>query len=124
MTDHELEKINKVRRQHGKSILSRQQIESIKSGESYRAARREVPDSGMDASGFLFGYLTGIPISPTRGISAESVVGSMLHDNSDTRQDSAGSQDTSSAADTSSSADTSSPDTSSPTDTSSPSTSE
>lgn len=120
MTDHELDKINKVRRQHGKSILSRQQVESIKSGSDYRAARREVPDSGMDASGFLFGYLTGIPISPTRGISAESVVGSMLHDNSDTRQDNAGSQP---AADTSS-ADTSSPDTSSPSDTLSPSTSE
>ena len=116
MTDHELDKINKVRRQHGKSILSRQQAESIKNGDDYRAAQRQASDSGMDVGGFLFGYLTGMPISPTHGISAESIVGSMLHDSSDatvTRQDNAGSQDSSPAADTSSS------DTSSPSDTSS-----
>jgi len=37
--------------------------------------------SGFDSSGFIFGLTTGVPISPARGISAESMIGASLHSN-------------------------------------------
>lgn len=44
--------------------------------------RRPSDDAGFDTTGFAFGLATGMPISPSRGVSAEAIVGSRLHSNS------------------------------------------
>lgn len=73
VTDRELEKINIMRKRRGLSPLTRSQaIAAVASAPSR-------DDDGFDEIGFLMGIATGIPISPSHGISAGSIAGAMLH---------------------------------------------
>jgi len=36
-------------------------------------------DAGLDVAGFAIGYATGIPISPSHGVSGAALVGAALH---------------------------------------------
>ena len=40
---------------------------------------RKDQDDGFDGTGFAIGMMTGIPLSPTRGISVGSMIGAALH---------------------------------------------
>jgi len=44
-------------------------------GRSQASAR----DDGFDSSGFAIGMITGVPISPSHGISTGSLIGAALH---------------------------------------------
>lgn len=47
----------------------------------YAAKRAEVvnSDPGFDTAGFAFGLATGMPISPSHGVSSGSVLGASMH---------------------------------------------
>lgn len=65
--------------------------------------RRRCEDDDFDTSGFALGMMTGVPLSPTYGVSTGAILGAALH------EDPSPSSDTSSPApDTSSSSDSSS----------------
>lgn len=53
-------------------------------------------DEGFDSSGFVFGLATGVPISPARGMSMESVLGASIHNSNEAVINSAAHCDTSS----------------------------
>lgn len=36
-------------------------------------------DNGFDATGFMFGFATGVPISPSYGISTGAMIGAAMH---------------------------------------------
>jgi hypothetical protein len=48
---------------------------------SCRQAQRAVSssDDGCDTTGFMVGLMTGVPLSPTHGISAGALLGAALH---------------------------------------------
>lgn len=39
-------------------------------------------DDGFDTTGMMFGMLTGVPLSPTHGISTGSILGAAMHSSS------------------------------------------
>lgn len=109
MTNDDLTKANYERKRRGLPTLTRMEAEAALRRAPLEDRRRSQVDEGFDTTGFVLGYLTGLPISPLRGISAESFAGSMLHNMSSPLQDDTRSSiDTSSPSDTSSSNDTSS----------------
>jgi hypothetical protein len=40
---------------------------------------RQESDSGFDATGFAVGMATGVPLSPTHGVSVGSMIGAAMH---------------------------------------------
>jgi len=46
-----------------------------------QAEEKRKEDDDPDVMGFAMGYTTGIPFSPTHGISAASIIGAALHSN-------------------------------------------
>lgn len=72
--DADLVKVNAERIRKGRPMLTRAQAsEAI-------AVRNDSDDDGFDTLGFLIGFSTGVPISPSRGISAGSIAGAILHE--------------------------------------------
>lgn len=69
----ELAYINRNRTRDGRPPLTLQQAQD--------AIRRRQPvqDEGFDFAGFLIGHVTGMPISPSQGISMGSVIGALSH---------------------------------------------
>lgn len=66
MDDYDLEKINAERRRKGLPPLSRSQADSAVASRS--------DDGGFDATHFLIGYMTGIPMP-----SAAGIIGAVMH---------------------------------------------
>jgi hypothetical protein len=55
-------------------------------------------NEGFDSGGFAIGVATGIPVSPTRGISPESIIGSSMHQSHSSADTSSTSCDTGSSS--------------------------
>lgn len=72
ITESELYRINQERRRRGLPVLTRNA--AVQAAETARSS-----DPGIDILGFLIGYATGIPISPTHGISGLSIAGALMH---------------------------------------------
>lgn len=73
MTTIDLDQVNRERRHKGLPPLTRDQAYSaMRERPTAQAASH---DSGFDTTGFLIGYMTGIPMP-----SAGGIVGAMLHD--------------------------------------------
>jgi len=72
MTDQELKKINEERFRRRLPPLSRAQAEDAaryrRAADEARGITRSNNDNGFDVGGFMFGYLTGIPMASPGGI--------------------------------------------------------
>lgn len=62
----------------------KQQRPSVSRPKSAAAAQTGHDDEGFDSAGYIMGVATGIPVSPSRGISAESIIGASIHNSSST----------------------------------------
>lgn len=78
MTDQELDRINVERFRRRLPPLSRAQAEEAaryrRAADETRGVARSSSDNGFDVGGFMFGYLTGIPMASPGGI-----MGAALH---------------------------------------------
>lgn len=60
---------------------------SLRRPSDTQTASSSETDEGFDAMGFMLGMATGVPLSPTHGISVGSMLGAAMHNSSASAQE-------------------------------------